>query len=87
MSRKSTATILKYLLKALFVECTQMTILMAISLAFGVLFATFIALVLIPAEYMILEDVKRLFPRLTRKQTAENQELVAEDLYESEVGK
>jgi multidrug efflux pump subunit AcrB len=32
---------------------------MAVSLAFGVLFATQITLVLIPALYMILEDAKR----------------------------
>lgn len=34
---------------------------MTISLGFGVLFATAITLVLIPALYLILEDVKRLF--------------------------
>ena len=33
---------------------------MAISLAFGVLFATFITLVLIPVLYLILEDIKTL---------------------------
>ena len=33
---------------------------MAISLAFGVLFATFVTLVLVPAAYLILDDVKRL---------------------------
>jgi multidrug efflux pump subunit AcrB len=32
---------------------------MAISLGFGVIFATFITLVLVPASYMVLEDVKR----------------------------
>jgi multidrug efflux pump subunit AcrB len=32
---------------------------MAISLAFGVMFATCITLVLVPSLYMILEDVKR----------------------------
>ena len=31
---------------------------MAISLAFGVLFATCITLLLVPALYMILEDIK-----------------------------
>ncbi|MCH9022477.1 MAG: efflux RND transporter permease subunit, partial [Planctomycetes bacterium] len=36
---------------------------MAISLAFGVLFATLITLVLVPSLYMILEDAKRLFRR------------------------
>ncbi len=39
---------------------------MAISLAFGVMFATCITLVLVPSLYMILEDVKSLF--LTTKQ-------------------
>ena len=36
---------------------------MAVSLAFGVIFATFITLVLVPTSYLIIEDVKRL-PRL-----------------------
>jgi hypothetical protein len=31
---------------------------MAISLGFGVVFSTFISLVLVPAGYMIMEDVK-----------------------------
>lgn len=34
---------------------------MAVSLAFGILFATIITLVLIPALYVILEDVKNIF--------------------------
>lgn len=34
---------------------------MAVSLAFGILFATVITLVLIPALYVILEDIKALF--------------------------
>ena len=34
---------------------------MAISLGFGVLFATFITLVLVPVSYMVLEDLKRSF--------------------------
>jgi len=33
---------------------------MAVSLAFGVLFATFVALILVPCVYMVLEDIKRL---------------------------
>jgi hypothetical protein len=36
---------------------------MAISLAFGVLFSTFVILVLIPTLYMILEDFKGLVRR------------------------
>ncbi len=39
----------------------QFLIPMAISLAFGILFGTAIALVIIPALYMIYEDVRRLF--------------------------
>ena len=37
---------------------------MAVSLAFGVLFATAITLVLVPAAYMILDDVGRGMRRL-----------------------
>jgi multidrug efflux pump subunit AcrB len=37
---------------------------MAISLAFGVLFATFITLILVPSLYAILEDFKRAAARL-----------------------
>ncbi len=33
---------------------------MAVSLAFGVIFATFITLVIVPASYMILEDLRKL---------------------------
>jgi multidrug efflux pump subunit AcrB len=47
---------------------------MAISLAYGVVFATFITLVLIPAEYMILEDVKRVFYRLIGRNAGESEE-------------
>jgi multidrug efflux pump subunit AcrB len=38
---------------------------MAISLAFGVMFATAITLILVPSLYMILEDAKGLFSRKT----------------------
>lgn len=34
---------------------------MAVSLAFGVLFATMITLILVPSLYMIIEDIKKLF--------------------------
>ncbi|MCZ6746093.1 MAG: efflux RND transporter permease subunit [Acidobacteria bacterium] len=37
---------------------------MAVSLAFGVLFATFITLILVPAGYLILEDLKSLPRRI-----------------------
>lgn len=36
---------------------------MAISLGFGVLFATFITLVMVPALYIVLEDIKSYFSR------------------------
>ena len=37
---------------------------MAVSLAFGVLFATFITLILVPVSYLILDDVQRALRRL-----------------------
>ncbi|TMN86567.1 acriflavin resistance protein [Pseudoalteromonas phenolica] len=39
----------------------QIVIPMAVSLAFGVLFATVITLILIPCQYVVLEDIKGLF--------------------------
>ena len=36
---------------------------MGISLAWGVLFATFITLILVPVSYLILEDIKSLARR------------------------
>lgn len=41
----------------------QIVIPMAISLAFGVLFATIVTLVLIPSLYLIIEDIKKIFKR------------------------
>ena len=41
----------------------QIVIPMAISLAFGILFATVITLLLVPALYIILDDIKNLFRR------------------------
>lgn len=38
---------------------------MAVSLAFGILFATIITLLLIPALYLVLDDIKRLFSKKT----------------------
>ena len=37
---------------------------MAVSLAFGVMFATFITLILVPTAYLILEDVKRTMRKI-----------------------
>ena len=53
----------------LFEQSTQADFLkpMAISLAFGVMFATFITLVLVPTAYMILEDVRWVLRRLLRR--------------------
>ncbi len=42
----------------------QFLIPMAVSLAFGVLFATFVILALVPCSYMIVDDVQRLPERL-----------------------
>lgn len=42
----------------------QFLIPMAVSLGFGILFATFITLFLIPSLYLILEDIKRLVARI-----------------------
>jgi multidrug efflux pump subunit AcrB len=39
---------------------------MAVSLSFGVLFATIVTLVLIPSLYIIVEDVKRLISRIIK---------------------
>lgn len=41
----------------------QIVIPMAVSLAFGVLFATIVTLVLIPCLYIIIEDIKAMFSR------------------------
>jgi hypothetical protein len=38
---------------------------MAVSLAFGVLFASFITLFLVPCSYLMLEDFLALFARAT----------------------
>jgi multidrug efflux pump subunit AcrB len=44
----------------------QFLIPMATSLGFGVLFATFITLLMVPAVYMVLEDLKRVTGKLFR---------------------
>src|SRR6056297_3494133 len=53
----------------------QYIIPMAISLGFGILFATGIILVLVPCLYLILEDIRLLFTRSS----------AAQDIYSSEV--
>ncbi|MBQ4835659.1 MULTISPECIES: efflux RND transporter permease subunit [Pseudoalteromonas] len=49
----------------------QIVIPMAVSLAFGVLFATVITLLLIPCQYVMLEDIKRLVRRVLGKAKTE----------------
>ena len=43
---------------------------MAVSLAFGVLFATFITLVLVPVSYLILDDLQRMLRRMSEFRAA-----------------
>jgi len=47
----------------------QFLIPMATSLAFGILYATFITLLLVPAVYLILEDIKDLVRKEKKHQT------------------
>ena len=49
----------------------QFLIPMAVSLAFGILFATFITLYLIPCAYLATEDVINFFRRLFRMKVTE----------------
>jgi len=53
------------LMPLIFEKSTQAQFLipMAVSLGFGILFATFVTLLLIPVNYMLLEDIKSLFRR------------------------
>ena len=51
-------------------ECSvsaQFLIPMAVSLGFGILFATFVTLLLVPVNYMVLEDIRRGFKWLYGK--------------------
>lgn len=50
----------------------QFLVPMAVSLAFGVLFATVVTLLVVPSAYTILEDIKRFLSRGTDKVTAQN---------------
>jgi multidrug efflux pump subunit AcrB len=62
----------------------KLTIPIAISLAYGVVFATFITLLMIPAEYLIIEDVKRFFNKLMGRKMAEDLELESKGAVEGE---
>jgi hypothetical protein len=48
---------------------------MAVSLGYGVLFATVITLILIPCGYMILDDLHNLFAKLRTGTTAADPKL------------
>lgn len=54
------------LMPLIFEKSTQAQFLipMAISLGFGILFATFVTLLMVPINYMILEDLRKLFRRM-----------------------
>ena len=47
---------------------------MAVALAFGVIFATFITLILVPIEYLILDDLGRGLGKLLRRDTTEGED-------------
>jgi len=49
----------------------QMLVPMAVSLAFGVMFGTFITLILVPVIYYSQEDVKRIFKKMIGKAESE----------------
>jgi len=54
------------LMPLLFEKSTQAQFLipMAVSMAFGIIFATFITLILVPANYMFVEDFKSLLTKI-----------------------
>jgi multidrug efflux pump subunit AcrB len=47
----------------------QFLIPMAVSLGFGILFATFITLLLVPLNYLVLEDMRRLFGKIAGRRS------------------
>ena len=56
------------LLPLMFEKSTQAQFLipMAVSLGYGILFATLLSLVLVPVSYLVLEDIKRVVKRVIR---------------------
>ena len=54
----------------------QFLIPMAVSLGFGILFATFITLLLVPLNYLVLEDLRRLGARLLGRQPQLGQRVI-----------
>jgi multidrug efflux pump subunit AcrB len=69
------------LLPLIFERSTQAQFLipMAVSLGFGVLYATFLSLLLVPVAYLILEDMKRPFVRSGILAAHDTQEINAYD--------
>ncbi len=57
---------------------------MAISLGFGILFATAITLMLVPSLYLIIEDVRKVFGWIMRRPVVSSQLEYAEQLQETE---
>lgn len=55
----------------------QFLIPMAISLAFGVMFATLISLILVPAAYYILHDMEHVFAKLLKSNSAQTEKTEA----------
>ena len=51
----------------------KMVIPMAVSLSFGVMFATVVTLVMIPALYLVIEDIRHLFRRKPKYQVSDEQ--------------
>ncbi len=56
---------------------------MAVSLSFGVLFATIVTLVFIPSLYMIIEDIRGLFTRKKNKQKSSDTAIAPTELSSS----
>lgn len=56
------------LLPLMFEKSTQAQFLipMAVSLGYGILFATLLSLVLVPVSYLVLEDIKRIIKKIMR---------------------
>ena len=55
----------------------QFLIPMAISLAFGVMFATLVSLILVPAAYYILHDIERVFAKIFKSSVLADQKVEA----------
>lgn len=58
----------------------QIVIPMAVSLSFGVLFATIVTLIFIPSLYVIIEDLRGLFSRKKKKKLIDDEIVKAQEL-------